>query len=178
MKKNTGKEYELLSQKIYQALLISENFSNIEVKHNVNIQGKDTKHQIDIYWEREIDGSIRKFLVEAKDYKKPVSKDKIGAFLSVIRDVPNSVGIFIAKSGFQKDAKEWAEKNQVQLCELRDYKEDFEGKMMKLKLNISIKGTDKTYSCIEINGYEKIGKVLYDVTNKTIKMFDKNNKII
>lgn len=179
MKGKPGKEYELLSQKIYQELLISENFSNIAVKHNVNMQGKDTKHQIDIYWETEIDGSIKKVLVEAKDYSRPVSKDKIGTFLSVIRDIPNSVGIFIAKSGFQKGAKEWAEKNEVQLVEIRDYKkEDFEGKMMKLKLNISMKGTDKTYSCIEINGYEKIGKVLYNVVDKTIKMFDKNNKII
>lgn len=179
MKEKLGKEYELLSQKIYQELLISEKFLDIEVNHNVNIQGKDTKHQIDVYWEIDVTGTIIKFLVEAKDYSRPVSKEKIGTFLSVINDIPNSVGIFVSKAGFQKGAKEWAEKNGVLLCEIRDYKEeDFDGKMMKLKLNISMKGTDKTYSCIEINGYEKIGKVLYNVTDKTIKMFDKNNKII
>lgn len=179
MGKNIGTEYELLAQKIYKELLKSEESFGIEVKHNVIIQGKDTKHQIDLYWEEERAGIIIKFLVEAKNYSRPVSKGKIGEFLSVIKDIPNSVGIFIAKSGFQKGAKEFAEKNEIQLCEIRDYKqEDFDGKMMKLKLNIIMKDTDEKYSCIEINGYEKIGKVLYNITNKTIKMFDKNNNVI
>lgn len=179
MKEKLGKKYELLSQKIYQQILKSEEFLDVEVKHNVNIQGKCTKHQIDLYWEIKKGKNIKRFLVEAKDYSRPISKDKIGTFIAVIDDIPNSVGIFIAKSGFQKGAKEWAEKKKIQLYELRDYKEkDFEGKMMKLKLNIGVKGTNKTYSCIEINGYEKIVKVLYNVTAKTIKMFDKNDIII
>lgn len=136
--KNTGKEYEELAQIIYQQILKLEGY-NVEVKHNVKIQGKDYKHQIDVYWELNIAGITTKYLIEAKDYSSAVSIDKIKSFITTVNDIKNSHGIFIAKSGFQKGAKELAEKNGIQIYELRDINEDdFLGKMMCIDFEIKI----------------------------------------
>lgn len=260
--KNTGKEYEKLAQVIYKQILEIEGH-NADVKHDVTIQGKDYKHQIDVYWELKVAGITTKYLIEAKDYASPVSIEKIKAFITTVNDIKNSHGIFIAKSGFQKGAKELAEKNGIQIYELRNCNEnDFAGKMMKMELKIIIptliydnlniqinkeksitekihiiisgnteifqqdkmlklkeiiqdlceeNGTDVKYSeykfeedtyiifekqkiyidkiggifgikenieNIKINGYEMVGKILFDVINKTYKIFDKSNNYI
>ena len=178
MKEKVGEEYEKLSQKIFQELLKYEEDLDIEVKHNHIEQGKSTKHQIDVYWEVNYDNKISKFLVETKDHSRPITKGEMGQFIATVNDIPNSNGIFIARSGFQKGAIEFARGYNITIYELRDIKKnDFEGKMMKLELNMSVKGNGKSYSNI-VNGYEKIGKILKNITEQTIELYDKQNNII
>lgn len=45
---NTDTEYELLTREIYQNLLEKEGLT-ITVQHNVELKGKATKHQIDVF---------------------------------------------------------------------------------------------------------------------------------
>lgn len=66
---NKGTEYEKLIQEIYQDLLKKDELTT-EVQHNVKIQGKATKHQIDIYWEYKIAGVHHKVAIECKNYNK------------------------------------------------------------------------------------------------------------
>lgn len=137
MGKNTGKDYEMLCQSIYKQILNTNGYTNIDVKHNVIIQGKDTQHQIDVYWEFELADFKAKWIIEVKDHNTPISKGRMLEFISIIKDIPNSHGIYVSKSGFQKGAKELAEKNGIMIYELRDpNNDDFEGKMMNLQLNI------------------------------------------
>ena len=178
MKEKVGEGYEKLSQKVWQELLKYKEDLDIEVKHNHIEQGKTTKHQIDVYWEVNRDNKIKKFLVEAKDHSRPITKGEMGQFIATVNDIPDSIGIFIARSGFQKGAIEFAKGYNIKIYELRDSKEDFEGKMMKLELRIDVKGISNPYSCVRINGYEKIGKVLKDITEETIEIYDKDNNII
>ncbi len=179
MKQKVGEEYERLSQKVWQEFLKYKEDLDIEVKHNHIEKGKATKHQIDVYWEVNRNNKIQKFLVEAKDRKRPITKGEMGQFIATVNDIPNSNGIFIARSGYQKGAIEFAKGYDIKICELRDPKEeDFEGKMMKLELRIGVKESSKPYSSIVINGYEKIGKVLKDITEETIEIYDKDNNII
>ena len=177
--KKAGEDYEILAQKVYQEFLKYKDNLDIEVKHNITIRGNTTNHQIDVYWDVSLANKKIKFLVETKDYSRPVPKGRIGEFITVVNDIPDAIGIFIARSGFQKGAIELAKGNNIKLCELRAPKEeDFEGKMMKIELNIGVKGNSKPYSSIVINGYEKIGKVLKDITEQTIELYDKDNNII
>jgi len=118
--KNTGKEYEKLIQEIYNEKVKDEGIK-ANVKHDEEIQGKTTKHQIDICWEFKHVGTISRYLIQAKDKaKNKVTKSEMLTFKAVIDDIPNSVGIFITKNGFQKGAKEVAECNSIETYSLYD----------------------------------------------------------
>jgi hypothetical protein len=43
----------------------------------VTLQGKLTKHQIDVYWEFRIGDVVYRTVVQAKDWSKPVDQGKL-----------------------------------------------------------------------------------------------------
>ena len=110
--KNTGKQYELLTQRIYQQLLDYQNdgYRKIEVQHDVQILGKTgVEHQIDIYWEFELAGVLYITIIEVKDWKTKVKKEHIMGFKEKLNDIAAfPCGIFVSKSGFQGGAIEYA----------------------------------------------------------------------
>jgi len=133
---NKGTEYEKLTQEIYQDLLKKDGLTT-EVKHNVKIQGKATRHQIDIYWEYKIAGIHHKVAIECKNYNKKISKGIISSFHGVLTDIGNTNGIIVTKVGFQKGAKEFAEHYGINLIELREPKpEDWNGRLRVLTTNV------------------------------------------
>lgn len=118
--KNTGKEYEIIVQKVFQSILNQKFVKNIEVAHDIILQGKSTSHQIDVYWEFSDGLSRYATIVQAKDYNRKVSQDKLLTFKSVIDDLPiHPKGIFVTKTGYQKGAKDYAKANGILLYELR-----------------------------------------------------------
>lgn len=139
--KNTGIKYEHLAQEIYEEILKSEGINTIKVQHNVILKGKTTNHQIDVYWEYKIANSIFSMVIQAKDWKKPVPKKEMLAFVEIIKDLPTGTkGVFISKSGYQSGAIQVAKANGIDIYVLKEAdSNDFNDKMMKLKLNICLK---------------------------------------
>lgn len=125
-KKNTGKRFEQITQEIYQAFLNFDcaelGVKTITVQHNVVLKGiSGNTHQIDVYWEFELAGTIYKTLVEVKDWKTPVKQEQLHSFKSVIQDIPGAAnGIFVSKSGFQDGAKVFAESNGIKLIQITE----------------------------------------------------------
>ena len=79
---NPNIEYEKFTREVYQKLLDADVVKTTEVKHNVKLTGKSgQKHQIDVYWEYEIEGVRRKVAIECKNYNKAVSLGKVRDFL-------------------------------------------------------------------------------------------------
>src|ERR1051325_2674060 len=114
MAKKTGLYYEVLSQKIYDSMVNQNRVTNIDVLHDKTFPGKTTRHQIDVYWEFEEAGITYRNIVQVKDWGGPVTKGEMLKFLKVIEDLPNQPrGIFISKNGYQKGAKEVAEKHGI-----------------------------------------------------------------
>lgn len=98
----TSKDYELLTQKIYRAILDSEGVENIEVLHNVKIKGKSSvDHQIDVFWEYRYAGVSHKVLIECKYYSEPVSLIHARNMLGLLNDIPNSQGLIVTTQGYQ-----------------------------------------------------------------------------
>lgn len=130
--KNTGKDLELITQKIYQAIIDGDyqdkNFRNIKVQHNVVLLGKSgNTHQIDVYWEFEMAGFVYKTIIEVKDWKNPVPQTLLHSFKSVVDDIPGTVkGIFVSRSGFQSGAKVFADANQIHLVQISKESDDAE----------------------------------------------------
>lgn len=138
MEKNTGVEYELLVKEIFEQILKYNlaNLKTLKIEHNVYIKGNLGTHQIDVYWEFEFNGIKYKTVVQAKDWNSNVPQEKILAFNQILQDIPGQPrGIFITKTGYQKGAREIAEKLNIVLYELRKPTDkDWEGRMRDLKI--------------------------------------------
>ena len=138
MAKNTGVEYEVLVKEIFEQILKYNlaNLKTLKIEHDVYIKGNLGTHQIDVYWEFEFNGIKYKTVVQAKDWNSNVPQEKILAFNQILQDIPGQPrGIFITKTGYQKGAKEIAEKLNIVLYELRKPTDkDWEGKMRDLKI--------------------------------------------
>lgn len=140
MSKNTGIPYEILTQQIFQTLHDQSQIKNIKVQHNIELQGKQLKHQIDVYWEYELGGIIYRAIVQAKDWGQAVTQNQLLSFKAILDDLPGQPrGIFVTRTGYQSGAREYAEANGIKLYELREPTEkDMDGRIMSFRLRIHI----------------------------------------
>lgn len=117
----TNTEYELFAKEIYEYLL-KEKGLTVDVQHNVDLPGKASKHQIDVYWEYLVDGVKTRVAIECKNYgkKNPVSIGHVRNFFGALYDIGDNInGIIITKNKFQKGAKKFADHYGIQLKELK-----------------------------------------------------------
>ena len=74
--RSEDKDYELLTQAVYQTILTKEGYQNIEVQHDVDLKGRSgTTHQVDVYWRFKQAGVEHTVLVECKNYSQNGSKE-------------------------------------------------------------------------------------------------------
>lgn len=133
---NENTEYEKFAQEVYQDLLKNEGLTT-EVKHNIKLQGKSSKHQIDVYWEYTFAGINHKVAIECKNYNKELSIGLIRNFYGVLNDVGNINGIIVTKIGYQKGAKEFAEHYGINLIVLREPQaKDWEGRIKTIVTDV------------------------------------------
>lgn len=143
--KNTGKDLEIITQKIYQAIVDGDyqdtGFRNIQVQHNVVLPGKSgNTHQIDVYWEFEFAGLVYKTIIEVKDWNSPVPQTLLHSFKAVIDDIPGTVkGIFVSRSGFQSGAKVYADAHEIHLVQISKESDD-------TKISVLITNTTTHYT--------------------------------
>lgn len=117
---NPNIEFELFAQRVYQKLLNSELIKPITVKHNVKLVGKSgCEHQIDVYWEYEVKGTIHKVVIECKNYNSTVPIGKVRDFFGVLYDLDGASGIMVSSKGFQTGAKKFAKHYGISLQSLR-----------------------------------------------------------
>lgn len=138
MSKNTGIPYEKLTQTIFNEIVNQDLVETIKIEHDITLQGKTTTHQIDVYWEFKVGGVEYATIVQCKDWKNTVSQEHLLTFKAVIDDLQNHPkGIFVTRTGYQSGAKQFAEKNGIDLFVLRDFtKQDEEGRVKVIELTI------------------------------------------
>jgi len=131
MTKNTGASYEVLVQGFLEQILNQNYVHTIKVERDVVLSGNATTHQIDLCWQFEIGGIDYTTIVQAKDWQTPVKKGQLAEFKYILDDLPNQPrGIFVTRTGYQKGAREIAEKHGIILCELREpTEEDWKGRV-------------------------------------------------
>lgn len=118
--KNTGVEYEKLTQRVFSLIVNQNRVNNIDVQHHVFLQGKTNKHEIDVYWKFSDGVSDFKTVIQAKDWGSPVKMEHIYALSGIINDLPGTVkGIFVSRSSYQSGAITAAEAFGIDLYELR-----------------------------------------------------------
>jgi hypothetical protein len=121
-KKETGRGFELIVKAIYEALLQQESVKNLDIRHDVKIQGTSTIHQIDVYWKFDAAQIVYETIVQVKKEKRRASQGEILQFAGVLDDLPGPPrGIFITRAGFQKGAIKVALSKGIILLQLTEF---------------------------------------------------------
>ena len=144
-----GTEYELFVKEIYERLNAVDGLSDVKIQHDIKLIGAaGVEHQIDLYWTFSRGSVNYSVAIECKDYNSKVSKDRIQSFHDVLHDIGGLHGIFVSKKGFQRGAKEYAQKYGVQLMEIRHpIDDDWKGKMRNLHLFFDLSYIDNVTPC-------------------------------
>lgn len=117
----TSTEYELFAKEIYEYLLKEEGLT-ISVQHNVELDGKAAKHQIDVYWEFIVAGVKHRVAIECKNYGKntEVEIGHVRNFFGALYDIGDGIrGIMVTKNRYQSGAKKFADYYGIQIKELK-----------------------------------------------------------
>lgn len=80
------------------------------------------------------DELIKQFICECKFWSRPVPKEKIHAFRTVVNDSGSTLGIFISKMGYQSGAYEAAYCSNILLKDWNGFIKLIEKKWLKLQL--------------------------------------------
>ena len=112
MAKNTGIPYEALTKWIIEQISLESGVHTTKIEHDVDLQGRDAVHQIDVLWEFEVGGFKYTTVIQAKDWiTQKVDQGKLLQFKCVLADLPNQPrGLVVARKGFQSGAIEFAKK--------------------------------------------------------------------
>lgn len=121
-------------------MLKQNSVETINVQHDVELQGKTLKHQIDVYWEFEHGGVNYQTIVQCKDWGNPVSQGELLKFKAVLDDLPSQPrGIFVTRTGYQSGALEFARANGILIYELREPTDkDWEGRVKTININMAM----------------------------------------
>lgn len=170
--KNTGKQYEELIKYVYEQLSYFSG-KDIEVQRNVKLKGKSgVLHQIDVYYEFEMNAIIHRVVIECKDHKQKVEKGMIQSFKAVIDDLGNCTGIFASRNGFQSGAVEYAKHYDIELITGGEF--PLLGKVVAKKLEVILPKENvigQPFWTIMQQENGKITGTYMCVSNKTIGLF-------
>lgn len=115
-----AKDYELLVQEVYQALVKQDAIANVTVQHDVKVKGKTgLPHQIDVFWEFSIAGIRHRVCVECKNYTSAIKKAQVAGFSRILEDLDNAKGIMVTTKGFQSGAQTLAQADGIRLVLLQ-----------------------------------------------------------
>ena len=112
-----GTTYELIVRAIYHALLNQTHTQNVE--HNIVLQGRGTKHQIDVYWKFTLADVEYTTIVSVRNRTGRTKKGELLEFKEVLDDISGQPrGIFVSSSGYQRGAIEFASSCGIILIKL------------------------------------------------------------
>ncbi len=147
-----GEEYERFVQDVYRVLNANDGLSDVVVQHNVKLKGISREHQIDVYWQFSYGTVTYRVAVECKDYKNPVTAEKIEAFRSTLLDIGNIQGIFASRNGFQSGAQQVAKAYGIQLMQIREpLASDWNGYIKDIYINYIFRSILNVHPIISVD---------------------------
>jgi hypothetical protein len=84
------REYELIVKAIYDALMRQNQLDQLEVQHDVKVQGIGTRHQVDVYCKFQLAGHDQQIIIQVKKEKTPAKQSDLLAFQGRSRRYPRS----------------------------------------------------------------------------------------
>ena len=140
MDQNTVESYELFVRQILDQIKNKSTINTIKLERDIELQGKDATHRIDIYWKFRVGDIIYSVVIEAKGWSNVVDQEKLFQFKSVLNDLHGQPrGVFVTRTGYREETGAYAGKNNILLYELSDPKEKVSDDRIKtFNLDMSI----------------------------------------
>ena len=117
--RNDGIAFEEITKRIFERLVRNPNYE--KVRHNVVLDGKYGKRQIDVLLENKIFGLDFLTIIECKDHNRKLSIKYIDEFSSKLNDVNANKGILVSRKGFSTQAIKKAKDYGITLCTINDF---------------------------------------------------------
>lgn len=92
----------------------------LRAETNVTLQGVRSAHDVDVVVQFERAGIPNLWIVECKQYNRPVAKDKPLALRAIADDVGADRGFLLCEKGFQRGAREVVEKTNILVTSLAE----------------------------------------------------------
>lgn len=108
-----GKRFEQLTTRIFQQLVENPDYGSVE--HDVLLDGKDERRQIDVLITSKIAGITNRTIIECKDYSRKVGIGVIDSLHSVMQDVNANKGVVVSSNGFSTQAVKKAKRLGISL---------------------------------------------------------------
>jgi hypothetical protein len=87
------------------------------------IEGARGKHEIDVWVVGTVHGVRFKWVIECKDWKTNVPKEKVLALMAIVQDVGADKGFLLSEVGFQSGALRVSQNTNITLTSLADLQE-------------------------------------------------------
>ena len=115
-----SRTYEKLVRDIYSALVRHEGRNDVEVQHDVRVEGQSgQKHQIDVFWELQVARETYRTVVECKRWNKAVDVGVVRDMVGLLADLPpGTTGVIVGMMGFQEGAFTLAEHHRIRLVKV------------------------------------------------------------
>lgn len=117
--KNTGKDFESLSHKIFSLLSKEDKYTSVEL--DVLLDSADGKRQFDVVIRSKVSGLNILTVIECRDYNKRLDVSNVDGFYSKLTDVNANKGVLVSRKGFSKTAKQKADRLGITLCTAHDF---------------------------------------------------------
>lgn len=141
MADRTGAIYERLTSQLMLELEQVHAVNTIEITSRKIVQGRTTRHEIDLWWVFNWMG--RRFTVafQCKDWVRPVEQGELLKFQAVLADLAtyDPSGVFVTRTGYQSGSRAVAGGNRISLLELREPGEqDWAGRIQTVEIVLQV----------------------------------------
>ncbi len=110
------KEYQIEAAALFRSM-------GFEATIEAVIEGARGKHEIDVWVVGSVHGVQCKWVVECKDWKTNVPKEKALALIAIVQDVGADRGFLLSEVGFQSGALRVAQNTNITLTSIADLRE-------------------------------------------------------
>jgi len=100
-----GREYESLTELVVRLLSRQTEIATHDLRRRARVRGRSTTHEIDVWWEPEVNGTRRQVAFQCKDLARPVDQGEMLKFRAVLDDLDaHPLGVFVARGRYQRGA--------------------------------------------------------------------------
>jgi hypothetical protein len=112
-----GEAHLTIVTKLLDEIRRQDSVQTVVIESNKILPGKrGATHQIDVCWEFLAGANTYKCAIETKHWDKPVSRRELSKFRAVLEDLGGQhKGVFVASSGYQKGARNYAERYGINI---------------------------------------------------------------
>lgn len=161
-KKNTGKEFEGLTARVYEYLTAQEQYTQVE--RDVYLDSPEGLRQFDVVLRSKVADLELVTVIECRDFKKNLTIAHVDGLYSKMLDVQANKAVLVARKGFSNKARKKAKRLGITLCTVHNLERD----LVNVGLQIPV---------IYIDYYRVSTAVEFYTTVSSLKRLDEQSKI-